>query len=918
MIKPFEEADLKGMGEALLTNAVIIKIDPDTLEIHAASETARKAFGRKLTTKGTGLFDIVVKRDTLVADITATAGGKGSHTFQVPVDEPPGSDIFHGYMQVNPAGAIVMAGTVLPPGEKISGYLDAIGRTHGIVEYDPDGTILSANKTFRDLTGYSEKELIGRAVGTLGPRHEAEAPETRRMWEALRQGKLREGEFHRIGKAGNDLWMRASYTPILDPEGNVERVVEYAMDVTAARLEAATTEGMIQALGRSQAVVEFDLDGTVTAANDNFLALMGYDREEVIGENHRIFCTQDFVRSSGYRDLWAKLSAGQHQGAEYERLRKDGSSVWIQATYNPIFGPDGQLLKIVKFASDVTAARLERADLEGRMAAAYRSQAVIEFDLKGHVLWANDIFLNLTGYTLTEIEGEHHKMFCTPDDAASRDYANLWRKLGKGEYDAGEYRRVCKDGSDIYIQASYNPIFDLQGKPMKVIKYASDVTATKERSAEFEAKVKAVDRAQAVIEFDLEGRVLSANENFLRLMKYDLSEVIGKKHAMFCSQEIVDSEAYRRFWESLAAGDYQAGEYARIGKNGKEVWIHATYNPIFDLAGRPVKIVKFASDITAEKTRNVEFESKIDAIDRSQAMVQFDMDGRVIAVNENFLAVMGYSRREILDQHHAMFCTPDHVKSQEYRDFWRALNRGEHQAGRFHRLGKYERDVWIQATYSPLLDLHGQPVGVIKYASDITSQVELEQEIQASAAQMHQVVAGLGESISDIGFSTNEARGRAKDTEQNANAGFDALNHTIEAIERMQKSSGEIAEIVKIIGEIANQTNLLAFNAAIEAARAGEHGVGFSVVADEVRKLAERSSEAAQKINRQIGESEARVNEGTTRSIAAREAFERIVDSVAQTGETIDRISDSVETQLTASKDVLQLIDRLSDTRKVA
>lgn len=918
MIDAFEEAELKGIGEALLSDAVIVKIDPETLAIKAASASARSAFGRKLTSKGAGLFDIVVRQDVLATDIAAVAAGKGSRTFQVALGEAPASQVFQGFAQATQGGAVMLVGSLLAPGGKLSGYLEAIDRVQGIVEYDPDGTIVSVNATFRALTGYTEKDLVGNPHDKTCPPAQARSPEILRLWEDLRSGKPREGEFARLGKAGKELWLRASFTPILDSNGKTVRIVEYAMDVTGAKLEAARTSGMLEALDRSQAVIEFDLDGTILEANGNFLDLMGYDRSEVVGQHHRIFCASDYARSAAYRDLWAKLGAGQHESGEFRRLRKDGSSVWIQATYNPIFGPDGTLLKVVKFASDVTDARLKRAEGEGKIEAAYRSQAVIEFDLKGNILWANDLFLDLTGYALTEIQGEHHRIFCLPEHANSNDYKQFWRSLAKGEFDSGEYRRIAKDGSEIYIQATYNPIFDLEGKPFKVVKFASDVTAAKERAVEFEARIRAIDRAQAVVEFDLDGRVLSANANFLTLTGYEASDILGQDHAMFCAAEIVEADAYRRFWDKLAKGECQAGEYARIGRDGREVWIHATYNPIMDLGGKPMKVVLHASDITATKRRNVEFESKIDAIDRSQAMIEFDLDGRVVAANENFLSVTGYSMREILGQHHSMFCEGDHVKSQEYRDFWRALNRGEPRSGRFHRIGKFERDLWIQATYSPMLDLCGKPVGVIKYATDITTQVALEQEIQASTARMHEVVAGLGDSISDINLSTKEARSRAKDTEQNANVGFEALNQTIEAIERMQTSAGEISEIVKIIGEIANQTNLLAFNAAIEAARAGDQGVGFSVVADEVRKLAERSSEAAQKINRQIGESAARVNEGTERSIAARKAFELIVGSVSQTGETIDRISGSVEAQVAASKDVLQLIDRLTSPRSAA
>ena len=324
-----------------------------------------------------------------------------------------------------------------------------------------------------------------------------------------------------------------------------------------------------------------------------------------------------------------------------------------------------------------------------------------------------------------------------------------------------------------------------------------------------------------------------------------------------------------------------------------------------------MKIVKFAIDVTESKLRNSEFESKVAAVDQGMAVIEFDLDGKVLQANDNFLRAMGYSLREIVGQHHSMFCSPDYILSEEYRDFWLKLNKGERFTGRFHRVGKFNRDVWIQATYSPILDLKGQPMRVVKYAHDVTDQVKLEQQIKSKTDDMNRTVAELGAAITEITRSTGTATQLAGETQQNAETGFEALRKSIEAIELIQKSSTEIADIVKVISDIAGQTNLLAFNAAIEAARAGEHGVGFSVVAGEVRKLAERSSQAAREIAKLIEESSSRVNVGSDRSQHAKAAFERIVGSVAKTGESIKQIAASTETQQQASKSVERLIEQL-------
>ncbi|MBB3677062.1 methyl-accepting chemotaxis protein [Modestobacter versicolor] len=788
----------------------------------------------------------------------------------------------------------------------------ALDRSQAVIEFALDGTIMTANRNFLDAMGYTLAEVRGKHHRMFVEPGTAASAEYADFWQRLGTGQFEGGVYKRLAKGGREVWLQATYNPILDDEGKPLKVVKFASDITVARLADAESRGKVAAIDRAQAVVEFRTDGTVIGANANFLETMGYALHEIQGKHHRIFCEPGVASSPEYEEFWVRLSSGGYEAGEFKRVAKDGREVWLQATYNPILDDTGKPLKIVKFASDITEAKFAGAEARGKVAAIERAQAVIEFDLTGRVLTANQNFVDTMGWPLAEIRGKHHRMFCDPVYAASDEYAEFWQRLGQGHYDSGEFKRRDREGREVWLQATYNPILDESGRVLRVVKFATDVTRAKRENAEFTGKVTAIDRAQAVIEFDLDGTIITANQNFLQALGYTLAEVQGKHHRIFCDPEYTAGQEYREFWEKLASGDFHTGEYRRIHKGGQDVWIQATYNPILDDAGRPFKVVKFASDVTRAKLRNAEIEARVNAVDRAQAVIEFDLEGNVLAANDNFLRTMGYSRREVIGHHHSEFCDDDYIRSPEYRDFWIRLGEGEVLAGRFHRKGKYGRDVHIQATYNPILDLTGTPFKVVKFAYDVTAEVEREQRIALGTKDMTASVRNLAVSIEDIARSSQTATGLAAETQDNARQGVEALRASLEAIALIQKSSNSITQIVRVMGEIANQTNLLAFNASIEAARAGEHGVGFSIVAGEVRKLAERSFEASQQIGTLIEESAERVAQGSEVSKRAENAFERIVDSVTRTNETIRGISESTQLQQAASREVDELISQLA------
>jgi len=667
----------------------------------------------------------------------------------------------------------------------------------------------------------------------------------------------------------------------------------------------------LDAIQRTQAVVEFDMKGHVLHANQNFLDAMGYTLAEIVGRHHRLFCAADYVASEAYELFWETLRSGHPGQGEYMRLGRDGVPVWLQAAYNPVFDGEGRPVKVIKFATDITRSKLQQAENAAKIDAIDRVQAVIEFSLDGRILHANPMFLDTLGYSLDELRGQHHRLFCDPAYAASPEYALFWAHLGTGEVHAGQFKRRHKTGREVWISASYNPVFGADGKPCKVIKYATDITAQTLRNADYEGKSQAIDRVQAVIEFDLQGRVLSANANFLDAMGYSLDEIRGQHHRMFCDPVLAGSPEYLAFWDRLGRGEFNAGEYRRVTRAGNEVWLLASYNPIFDADGKPIRIVKFATDITAQKRQDTEIKGKLESIGRSQAVIEFDMRGNVLSTNDNFLRTMGYTADEVAGAHHSMFCDPALVKSAGYRHFWANLAQGQFQSGRFQRRGKHEADIWIVATYNPILDVNGKPYKVVKFAMDITEQVHREELVSAKVSAISGVLTELSQSITQIAQGSQESSGLASRTQLDAVEGSKLLARSRQSIEAIQQASGDVREIIDTISDIAGQTHLLAFNAAIEAARAGEHGKGFSVVANEVRKLAEKSALAAREIAKLINETVTRVGEGTRLSGEVEGAFGRIVESAEKTSASIGGIHASTSAQASATRNASTLLSEL-------
>ncbi|MFD1254670.1 Biofilm dispersion protein BdlA [Devosia equisanguinis] len=509
----------------------------------------------------------------------------------------------------------------------------------------------------------------------------------------------------------------------------------------------------------------------------------------------------------------------------------------------------------------------KQRDDAAKVAAIMRSQAVIEFELDGTIITANDNFLRAMGYELVAVAGQHHSMFCPPEVVQSTEYKTFWGDLAKGKFYSGVFKRLAKGGREVWIQASYNPVLDSAGRPVKVIKFATDVTEQSERAADHAAQISAISRVQAVIAFNLDGTVIDANDNFLTTVGYGREEVVGQHHSMFCDPAYVRSDDYKRFWAQLRAGEFVAAEFHRFGKGGREVWIQASYNPIFDASGRPIKVIKYATDISERKRAEGIIAALTDSLAR---MAKGDLGGRI-----------------------------DTAFTGQYEQLRQAFNRS---------LGQLEGIVVdLRQASRALRTATGE---ILAGANDLSERTTRQAAtIEETSAAVEQVSVA----VADNAKRAISASERARLLATNATEGGTVMGSATQAMQAIEASSAKISNIIGLIDDIAFQTNLLALNASVEAARAGDAGKGFAVVAVEVRRLAQSAAGASSEVKALIETSAGEVRTGAQLVGRAAERLGDILIGAEESAGLIDEIARANAAQSGALEEVSVAVRQMDE-----
>jgi methyl-accepting chemotaxis protein len=631
------------------------------------------------------------------------------------------------------------------------------------------------------------------------------------------------------------------------------------------------------------AIVTIDHDKKILFYNRSAEKMFGYSREEVLGQNVKLIVPiEHHANHDNYVE--ANQTTGENKvvgvGRDLPMSKKDGTQFWGNLSLSK--SEVNSKIQYTAFIKDISAqkkAAIEiealQSELKTRMDQINVACVVSESDLKGNITYVNDLLCEVSQYTREECIGQPHSMFRHPDMPASV-FKELWATIGKGKIFRGIIKNRKKDGSPYWVDALIAPVLGPNGKPIKYIGVRYVITEQILKQQELEGTMEAINAANAFIEFKPDGTVVKANDLFLKAMKYTFAEIEGKHHRIFCDHAFVNSSAYQQFWNNLKNGIPQVGDFKRKAKDGTEVWIQANYTPVKDDKGVVIRVIKLATDITEQKTKNLDFQGQLDAISRSNAVIEFNMDGTVINANDNFLKTLGYSTvDEIKGRHHRMFVSSEYGNSVDYRNFWDALNRGEFLVGTYTRINKRGEDIYIQASYNPIKDADGRPYKVVKYALDMTEVIRtikamakgdlsvrcntavdnggLTAEINKTLDNISSVLANISQGSDVVARSSDLLQKKADDMKRNTTEVASAISQMAKGAQdqasRTDQSSKLINHVMISANEMEKKANFINKTAeqGLESSNQGMKTV--KVLVNNMNGIKESAGQTAQSID---------------------------------------------------------------------
>ncbi len=626
----------------------------------------------------------------------------------------------------------------------------AFDRLAIISETDLYGTITYANKKFCEVSQYSESELIGKPHNII--RHPSTPKEVfKQMWDTIKQGEVFQAIIRNRRKDGTSYWVDTTVSPVFDENGKIYKYLGIRIDITDRLLREIEFESLVETLNNTHIVLEFNSTGYIAKANSLACRLLGYSQEELIGAHHKILCQESFVNSVDYQAFWVELNSGKTQEDTYKFVKKDGGYLWFDATYASAKSQsDSADNRIVMIAQDATERREANSENRGKLAAISESNAVLEMDLQGKIIYANDYCLETLGYTLEKLTSLHHRDLLDEAYAQSQDYQQLWNKLKSGVADKEVYNFVCQDSSEVWIEGTYNPIRNYDGEVFKIVMYGFDVTERRLANSENRAKLAAINATNFVMEFGLDAKVLYANQIALEALGFDNQEVIGKPHKVLCPLDYIESGEYDLLWAKLNSGQSVTAEVRRLSKSGQEIWLSSTYTVINDLKDRPFKVVKYAQIITdrkvleqqtvaqLEETRKREIEislvrkdleARLSGLDAAAILSESDLYGNIIYANSKLCEVSQYTLEEMIGRPHSMLRHPATPK-ETFRQLWETIKSGKIFQATYRNRRKDGSAYWVDATIGPVFDDKGHTIKYFGIRIDVTKRIENQVEVE--------------------------------------------------------------------------------------------------------------------------------------------------------------------------------------------